>query len=34
MKLWTRFAFVMLFVPLVAQAQFRDLNSEEAFIAV
>jgi hypothetical protein len=27
MKLWTRIAFVMLFVPLVAQAQFRDLDA-------
>jgi hypothetical protein len=27
MKLWTRFAFVMLFVPLVASAQFRDLDT-------
>ena len=27
MKLWTRFAFVMLFVPLVASAQFRDLDA-------
>lgn len=27
MKLWTRFAFVLLFVPLVASAQFRDLDT-------
>ena len=27
MKLWTRFAFVMMFVPLVASAQFRDLDA-------
>lgn len=27
MKLWTRVAFVMLFVPLVASAQFRDLDA-------
>ena len=27
MKLWTRFAFVMLFVPVVASAQFRDLDA-------
>lgn len=27
MKLWTRIAFVMLFVPLVASAQFRDLDA-------
>lgn len=27
MKHWTRIAFVMLFVPLVAQAQFRDLDA-------
>jgi hypothetical protein len=27
MKLWTRIAFVMLFIPLVAQAQFRDLDT-------
>lgn len=27
MKLWTRFAFVLLFVPLVASAQFRDLDA-------
>src|SRR5689334_18731764 len=27
MKLWTRIAFVMLFIPLVAQAQFRDLDA-------
>ena len=27
MKLWTRIAFVTLFIPLVAQAQFRDLDS-------
>ena len=27
MKFWTRIAFVMLFIPLVAQAQFRDLDA-------
>ena len=27
MKLWTRIAFAMLFVPLVASAQFRDLDA-------
>jgi hypothetical protein len=27
MKLWTRIAFVMLFIPLVAQAQYRDLDA-------
>ena len=27
MRLWTRFAFVLLFVPLVASAQFRDLDA-------
>lgn len=27
MKLWTRIAFVLLFVPLVASAQFRDLDA-------
>lgn len=27
MKLWTRIAFVMMFVPLVASAQFRDLDA-------
>jgi hypothetical protein len=27
MKIWTRIAFVMLFVPLVAQAQFRNLDA-------
>jgi hypothetical protein len=27
MKLWTRYAFVMLFVPIVASAQFRDLDA-------
>jgi len=27
MKLWTRFAFVLLFVPVVASAQFRDLDA-------
>ena len=27
MKVWTRIAFVMLFIPLVAQAQFRDLDA-------
>src|SRR5512132_2629122 len=27
MKLWTRVAFVLLFVPLVASAQFRDLDT-------
>ena len=27
MKFWTRIAFVMLFVPLVASAQFRDLDA-------
>lgn len=27
MKLWTRFAAVLLFVPLVASAQFRDLDA-------
>lgn len=27
MRLWTRFAFVMLFVPIVASAQFRDLDA-------
>lgn len=27
MKLWTRIAFVLLFVPLVASAQFRDLDT-------
>lgn len=26
MKLWTRIAFVMLLVPLIASAQFRDLD--------
>lgn len=26
MKVWTRFAFVLLFVPVVASAQFRDLD--------
>jgi len=30
MKLWTRIAFVMLFIPLVAQAQFRDLDAAMA----
>ena len=30
MKLWTRFAFVLLFVPLVASAQFRDLDAAMA----
>ena len=27
MKVWTRIAFVLLFVPLVASAQFRDLDA-------
>ena len=27
MKLWTRLAFVLLFVPLIASAQFRDLDA-------
>ena len=27
MKLWTRFAFMLLFVPLLASAQFRDLDA-------
>jgi len=27
MKLWTRIAFALLFVPLVASAQFRDLDA-------
>lgn len=27
MKLWTKVAFVMLFVPIVASAQFRDLDT-------
>jgi Domain of unknown function (DUF4783) len=27
MKVWTRFAFVLLFVPVVASAQFRDLDA-------
>ncbi|MBK5259386.1 MAG: DUF4783 domain-containing protein [Thermoanaerobaculia bacterium] len=27
MKLWTKVAFVLLFVPLVASAQFRDLDA-------
>jgi hypothetical protein len=27
MKVWTRFAFVLLFVPVVASAQFRDLDT-------
>lgn len=27
MKLWTRIAFVMMFVPLVASAQYRDLDA-------
>jgi hypothetical protein len=27
MKLWTRIAIVMLFVPIVASAQFRDLDA-------
>lgn len=27
MRVWTRFAFVLLFVPIVASAQFRDLDS-------
>ena len=27
MKIWTRFAFVLLFVPVVASAQFRDLDA-------
>lgn len=27
MRLWTRIAFAMLFVPLVASAQFRDLDA-------
>lgn len=26
MKLWTRIAFIVLFVPLIASAQFRDLD--------
>lgn len=26
MKLWTRVAFVLMFVPLIASAQFRDLD--------
>lgn len=30
MRLWTRFAFVFLFVPLVASAQFRDLDAAMA----
>ena len=27
MKVWARFAFVLLFVPVVASAQFRDLDA-------
>ncbi len=27
MKLWTRVAFVLLFVPVIASAQFRDLDA-------
>jgi hypothetical protein len=27
MKIWTRFALVLLFVPVVASAQFRDLDA-------
>jgi hypothetical protein len=27
MRLWTRIAFITLFIPLVAQAQFRDLDA-------
>lgn len=27
MKLWTRIAFVLLFIPLMASAQFRDLDA-------
>jgi hypothetical protein len=27
MKIWTRFAIVMLFIPIVASAQFRDLDA-------
>lgn len=27
MKVWTRIAFVLMFVPLVASAQFRDLDA-------
>lgn len=27
MKIWTRFAFVLLLVPVVASAQFRDLDA-------
>ncbi|HVR41657.1 MAG TPA: hypothetical protein VMU84_21350 [Thermoanaerobaculia bacterium] len=27
MKLWTRISFIVLFVPLVASAQFRDLDA-------
>lgn len=27
MKNWTRFAFILLFVPVVASAQFRDLDT-------
>jgi hypothetical protein len=30
MKFWTRIAFVLLFIPLVAQAQFRDLDAAMA----
>lgn len=30
MKLWTRIAFVLLFVPLAASAQFRDLDTAMA----
>lgn len=30
MKHWTRFAFILLFVPLVASAQFRDLDAAMA----
>lgn len=30
MRLWTRFAFATLFVPLVASAQFRDLDASMA----
>src|SRR5687768_5040003 len=30
MKFWTRIAFVMLFIPVVAQAQFRDLDTAMA----
>jgi hypothetical protein len=32
MRLWTKMAFVLLFVPLVASAQFRDLDAALANI--